>query len=76
MTTRQTSCIALLFIYFNILLLPAQNTGIVDKPPVSKEQLQLDSLLKVVRNHYYDKDYKNAIEKGNLLLQLSEEIGS
>ncbi|WP_339685646.1 response regulator [uncultured Nonlabens sp.] len=76
MTTRPTIFIALLFIYFNILLLPAQNTGLVNKPPVSTEQLELDSLLKVVRNHYYDKDYKNAIEKGNLLLQLSEEIGS
>jgi signal transduction histidine kinase/CheY-like chemotaxis protein len=76
MTKRPTIFIALLFIYFNILLLPAQNTGLVNKPPVSAEQLELDSLLKVVRNHYYDKDYKNAIEKGGLLLQLSEQIGS
>lgn len=76
MTTRLTSCVALLFICFNILFLPAQGAKLGNKPPISKKQLELDSLLKVVRSHYYDKDYKNAIEKGNLLLHLSEEIGS
>ncbi|WP_292889479.1 response regulator [Nonlabens sp.] len=76
MKTKLPRCIAFLFICCNIYLFPAQNVSLLNTPYTTASEQGLDSLLKVVRNHYYDKDYKNAIEKGNLLLQLSEKIGS
>lgn len=76
MTTQPNRCLPLLFLCFNFFLATSQDTGTAIEPEVHKEQQKLDSLLKVVRNHYYDKDYKNAIEKGKLLLRLSENINS